>query len=136
MKFLADYTNLALIAIALISGGLLAWPVFSRRGGKGLSASEATQLINRKHAVVLDVRSSDEFNGGHLPQARHVEFDTLAEKIGQIVKNKTAPVLLVCKNGHSSVRAQAILRQLGYAEAFSLQGGVDAWRQAGLPVVK
>lgn len=136
MKFFADYINLVLIAIALISGALLAWPAFSRRGGKGLSTLEATQLINRKHAIVLDIRSSDEFNNGHLPQARNLSLDTLAEKVGQVAKNKTAPILLVCKNGHSSAKAQSVLRQLGYAETFSLQGGVDAWQQAGLPVVK
>ncbi|GAB3625763.1 sulfurtransferase [Pandoraea terrae] len=135
MKFFADYTNLALIAIALVSGGLLAWPVF-KRGGKGLSTMEATQLINRKGAVILDVRSSEEFAGGHLPQARNLPLDDVEGKVAQVIKNKAAPVLIVCKSGQRSAKAQSLLRSLGYAEAFSLQGGLAAWQEAGLPVVK
>ncbi|APR96855.1 sulfurtransferase [Pandoraea thiooxydans] len=135
VKFFADYSNLVLIAIALISGGLLAWPVLSRRG-RGVSIIEATQLINRRHALILDVRTDEEFSGGHLPQAKHVPLEELEKKAGQMAKNKTTPVLLVCRSGQRSAKALAILRQLGYAEAFSLQGGVEAWQQAGLPIVK
>ncbi|MGC7404570.1 rhodanese-like domain-containing protein [Pandoraea pneumonica] len=135
MKFFADYTNLALIAIALVSGGMLAWPVF-KRSGRGLSTMEATQLINRKGAVVLDVRSTEEFAGGHLPSARNVPLDDVEQKVGQVIKNKAAPVLIVCKSGQRSARAQTLLRNLGYAESFSLQGGLAAWQEAGLPVVK
>ena len=135
VTFLTDYTNLALIVIALVSGGMLAWPVF-KRGGRGLSTLEATQLINRKGAVVLDVRSAEEFAGGHLPSARNLPLDDVEQKVVQMIKNKTAPVLIVCKSGQRSARAQTLLRNLGYAEAFSLQGGVAAWQEAGLPVVK
>ncbi|MDN4575803.1 sulfurtransferase [Pandoraea cepalis] len=135
MTFFTDYTNLALIAIALVSGGMLAWPVF-KRGGRGLSTVEATQLINRKGAVVLDVRSGEEFAAGHLPSARNLPFDDVEQKVGQVIKNKAAPVLIVCKNGQGAARVQTLLRGLGYAEAFSLQGGIATWQEAGLPVVK
>ncbi|VVD69427.1 rhodanese-like domain-containing protein [Pandoraea terrigena] len=135
MTFLTDYTNLALVAIALVSGGMLAWPVF-KRGGRGLSTVEATQLINRKGAVVLDVRSGEEFAAGHLPSARNVPLDDVEQKVGQVIKNKAAPILIVCKNGQGGARAQTLLRGLGYAEAFNLQGGIATWQEAGLPVVK
>ena len=107
MKFFADYTNLALIAIALVSGGMLAWPVF-KRGGRGLSTTEATQLINRKGAVVLDVRTGEEFAAGHLPSARNVPLDDVEQKVAQVIKNKAAPVLIVCKSGQRSARAQTL----------------------------
>ena len=66
MTFFTNYTNLALIAILVVSGGLLAWPAL-RRGRGGLSAAEATQLINRRNAVVIDVRAPADFAAGHLP---------------------------------------------------------------------
>jgi rhodanese-related sulfurtransferase len=97
---------------------------------------EATQLINRKGAVVLDVRTAEEFATGHLPSARNVPLDDVEQKVAGVIKNKAAPVLIVCKSGQRSARAQTLLRNLGYAEAFSLQGGVAAWQEAGLPVVK
>ena len=79
---------LALAVVLLVSGGLLAWPSLWRGRG-GLSAAEATQLINRRNAVVVDVRSAAEFAAGHLPAARHLPSDEMAPKIGQIAKNKS-----------------------------------------------
>jgi rhodanese-related sulfurtransferase len=136
VKFFTDYANLVLIAIVLISGGLLLWPVISRRGRGGLSAAEATQLINRRNAVVVDLRPAEEYAGGHLPQARHVEFAQLQAKTGQIAKNKSTPVLFVCQTGQQSHKAVRIAKEAGYTEVHILQGGVSAWQHAGMPVVK
>ncbi|WP_323122611.1 rhodanese-like domain-containing protein [Burkholderia alba] len=135
MTFFTDYTNLALIAILLLSGGLLAWPAL-RRGGGGLSAAEATQLINRRNAIVIDLRPAAEFGAGHLPSARSVEFGELQAKLGQVAKNKSTPVLLVCQNGQQSQKAAKAVAEAGYGEVHVLQGGVAAWQQAGMPVVK
>ncbi|WJF89995.1 rhodanese-like domain-containing protein [Paraburkholderia bonniea] len=134
MKFFTDYTNLALIAIVLISGGLLLWPSLRRRGG--LSATDATQLINRRNAVVLDLRPAADFAAGHLPAARHLELADLKAKILQLVKNKSNPVLLVCQTGQQSSRAANTVREAGYAEVHVLEGGMSAWQRAGMPVVK
>ncbi|SFI16369.1 Rhodanese-related sulfurtransferase [Paraburkholderia megapolitana] len=136
VKFFTDYTNLVLIAIVLISGGLLLWPALSRRGRGGVTAGEATQLINRRNAVVVDLRSAADFATGHLPSARHVEFAELQAKVGQLVKNKNNPVLLVCQTGQQSNKAVRVVQDAGYAEVHVLQGGLNAWQQAGMPVVK
>ncbi|MBV8627718.1 MAG: rhodanese-like domain-containing protein [Paraburkholderia sp.] len=136
MKFFTDYTNLVLIAIVLISGGLLLWPAISRRGRGGLSAAEATQLINRRNAVVIDLRPSADFAKGHLPSARQIEFAELQAKVGQLVKNKSNPVLLVCQTGQQSNKAARIVQDAGFAEVHVLEGGLNAWQQAGMPVVK
>lgn len=135
MKFFTEPANLVLVAIALISGGLLLWPVITRRD-RGLSAADATQLINRRNAIVIDLRSADEFAQGHLPQARHLPLDELKSKVAQVAKNKNTPVLLVCQNGGPSARARDVLKEAGYAEVFTLQGGVNAWQQSGMPVIK
>jgi rhodanese-related sulfurtransferase len=136
VTFLTDYTNLVLIAALVVSGGLLLWPMLSGRGRGGLSAAEATQLINRRNAVIVDLRPAADYAGGHLPSARHLEFAELQAKIGQIAKNKGNPVLLVCQNGLQSNKASRVVREAGYAEVHVLQGGLNAWQQAGMPVVK
>lgn len=136
MTFLTDYTNLVLIVALVVSGGLLLWPTLSGRGRGGLSAAEATQLINRRNAVIVDLRPAADYAGGHLPSARHLEFAELQAKIGQIAKNKASPVLLVCQNGLQSNKASRVVREAGYAEVHVLQGGLNAWQQAGMPVVK
>jgi rhodanese-related sulfurtransferase len=136
VTFFTNYTNLALIAILVVSGGLLLWPAISGRGRGGLSAAEATQLINRRNAVVIDLRPSADFTNGHLPAARHIELAELQAKIGQIAKNKATPVLLVCQTGAQSSKASRIVEAAGYTDVHVLQGGLSAWQQAGMPVVK
>lgn len=135
MTFFTDYFNLALIAILLVSGGLLVFPTL-RRGGGGLSSAEATQLINRRNAIVIDLRPSAEYATGHLPAARSVQYTELSAKLGQVAKNKSAPLLLVCQNGQQSNKAAKVALEAGYGEVHVLQGGVAAWQKAGMPVVK
>ncbi|HTJ93107.1 MAG TPA: rhodanese-like domain-containing protein [Pararobbsia sp.] len=135
MSFFSNYLNLALIAIAVVSGVMLAWPTIMRRG-HGLSAADATQLINRRNAIVLDLRTADEFGKGHVPQARSVPYEELSAKAAQLSKNKSAPVLLVCQTGQRARKAEQVLTEAGYAEVYTLQGGIDAWQTAGMPVVK
>jgi rhodanese-related sulfurtransferase len=136
VTFFTNYINLVLIAIVLISGGLLLWPTLSRGGRGGVSAAEATQLINRRNAVVIDLRSADDFAKGHLPAARQIELAELGAKVGQLVKNKSNPVLLVCQTGQQSHKALRLVKDAGFAEVHVLDGGVNAWQQAGMPVVK
>ena len=136
MTFFTNYINLVLIAVVLIYGGMLLWPSLVRGGRGGVSAAEATQLINRRNAVVIDLRAAADFTNGHLPSARHLQFSELDAKIGQFVKNKSNPVLLVCQTGQQSHKALRIVKDAGYAEVHVLDGGVNAWQQAGMPVVK
>ncbi|CCD28998.1 Putative rhodanese-related sulfurtransferase [Candidatus Glomeribacter gigasporarum BEG34] len=127
--------NLILIAAAAISGALLVWPMLTRRA-RALSIAQATQLINRRNALVIDVRSADEYQCGHLPRARRIGLDELQSRIARIAKNKNHPVLLVCQTGVRTRRAEATLKQMGYTEVFGLQGGLAAWQAAGLPLVQ
>jgi len=65
VKFLQD--NILLIAVAFVSGAMLLWPYVRRAtGGPSVSPSQATQLINREDALVIDVREPGEFGAGHI----------------------------------------------------------------------
>lgn len=135
MKFFADYTNILLLVTACISGLLLAWPALTRRS-HGLSVQDATQLINRRHAVIIDLRPADEYKQGHLPHAKNISFEAMQAKPEQINKNKRVPILLICQRGKHASKAQAILKQAGYAEVFTLEGGLEIWQKAKMPVIK
>lgn len=106
------------------------------RRGRDLSVQQATQFINHRNATVIDLRTVAEYGQGHLPQARHVAWDALSSKVMKIAKNKAHPVLLTCQTGRRSHKALAVLKQAGYTEVFVLQGGLAAWQQAGMPVIK
>ena len=135
MKFILE--NIFLIGIALVSGGLLLWPLLSRRSGSGaLGTLEATQLINTRNAIVLDVREPAAFATGSITGARNMPLASLAERAGELARFKARPLLVVCETGASAGRALDILKKQEFAEVASLAGGLAAWKQAGLPLVK
>lgn len=128
--------NILLISIAVVSGLGLIWPYFRRSGGAELNPAEATLLINRQDAQVIDVREADEFAAGHLPEARNIPIGKIADRVGEIEKYKDKPLILCCASGMRSAKACGELKKLGFTRLHSLTGGIDAWRQAGLPVKK
>jgi len=128
--------NWYLILLALVSGGLLAWAMVSGGGLGGLSASAAVQLINREKAVVVDVCEAGEYAAGHTGGARSVPLSQFKERLPQVVKNKTVPLVLVCASGLRARRAAAMARGLGYEKAQALTVGMAAWREANMPVEK
>lgn len=132
MKFIID--NWGLILLAMISGGMLLWPAIARqRAGASLDTLAATRLMN-DGAVVLDVRENAEFAGGHLPNAKNIPTVDLEKRVGELPAGKA--LLVVCATGQRAGRAAAVLRKAGRDQVFCLDGGLGAWRQAGLPVVK
>lgn len=128
--------NWYLFTLALVSGIALALPALRRAGGGNLSPQNAVQRINREKAVVIDVREPAEFAAGHITNAKNVPLAQIEERLPQVVKNKALPVILVCATSPRAVRAQVLARKLGYDQAEALAGGLQAWRAAGLPVVK
>ena len=128
--------NWMLIAVALVSGGMLLMPMLTGGGGAGLTPAAAVQLINREKAVVIDVCEPAEYQAGHVGGAKSIPLAELETKLPTVVKNKATPVVLVCASGARSARAVAIARKLGYDNAQSLAGGLKSWRDANLPVEK
>ncbi len=134
MKFIID--NWMLISVALTSGGMLLWPVVRGASAGGLSTSEAVQLINRERAVVVDVSETEEYAAGHVGGAKNVPVGQLEQRLPEVVKNKTVPLILVCPSGSRATRALAVAKKLGYEKAQILAGGLKSWKDANLPIEK
>lgn len=128
--------NILLIAVVVVSGLGLLWPLVMGGAKNEVSPAQATLLINREDAHVIDVREVDEFAGGHLPEARNVPLAKLADRISEIEKFKDKPVIVCCASGMRSAKASGELGKLGFAKVHSLAGGVDAWVGAGYPIKK
>ena len=133
MKFFID--NIFFIAIALISGAALLWPALTQRG-KRASPQEATLLINRSKATVVDVREAAEFATGHLPEAKNIPLGELSSRIGELEKFKSKSVIVVCKTGARASSAAAKLATAGFTNVVNLDGGIAAWQKSGLPLAK
>lgn len=128
--------NLIWVGLAVVSGGMLLWQTFSGTGGKNISVSDATLLINRQDALVVDVRETAEWSSGHIPNARHIALGHLAKHLSEIEKYKDKSVILVCASGNRSGAACNTLRKAGFEQVFNLQGGIRSWNDAGLPMTK
>jgi len=134
LPFLAH--NWALVLIAVVSGGLLLWPGLAAGARSGVSPDAAVQMINREKAVVVDVCGGDEFAAGHVPGSRNVPVGDLQQRLPEVVKNKTVPLILVCASGMRAQRGARVAKSLGYDKAVVLAGGMKAWKEANLPVEK
>jgi rhodanese-related sulfurtransferase len=130
--------HLALFGAAVISGGMLIWPLFGRLSGQGneIGTVETVQLINRRDALVIDVRESEEYAAGHIVNARHIPVAQLQDQLKSLEKYKTRPVVVCCRSGSRSSGAVGILRKNGFNEAFNMRGGMLAWVQASMPLEK
>lgn len=130
--------NMMLFGLAIASGAMLIWPFISRahRSGAQVGAFEAVQLINRRDAIVLDVRDTGEYAAGHIANARHFPEAQLAERAKELEKYKARPVIVSCRAGSRAPAVSAALRKQGFSEVFALSGGIAAWQQAGLPLEK
>ena len=130
--------NMLLFAAAVITGGMLIWPLISRlfRPGNDVSVLEAVQLINRRDAVVIDVRDAGEYAAGHIGNARNIPEAQLAERIKDLEKFKARPIIISCRSGGRAAHAGDVLRKHGFGEVFALRGGIAAWRQSSMPLEK
>lgn len=99
-----------------------------------ISPVEATMLINREDAVVVDVRDETEFVRGHIPNARHLPLSDLARRSGELDKFKNRPIILCCASGNRSAAALAQLKKAGFEKLHNLRGGLMDWEKAGQPV--
>jgi len=127
-----------LIGLAIGSGLALLLPMLSRSvaGIASLTVTEAVMLINRKSALVLDVREADEFAQGHLQGARHVPLSQLSARLKELEKFRDKPVLVVCQRGKRANAAAKLLKAQNFTTLNVLKGGMLAWTDAKMPSSK
>ena len=128
--------NWILILAFVLSGAMLLWPLLQRRMSamKEVGTLEAIQLMNRNNAVLLDVRETNEFTGGKLPNALHIPMSQLAGRAAELAKLTARPVVVYCSLGRRARGAGAELAKAGFGDIYVLQGGLKAWKDAGLPL--
>jgi rhodanese-related sulfurtransferase len=107
----------------------------ARSGGQSVGPSDAVRLLNQG-AVLVDVRSKAEFDGGHIIDARHVPQEELAQAGEALKRFKDKVVITCCESGMRSGAATRVLQAQGFTKVVNLRGGLQAWRADSLPLVK
>ena len=105
-------------------------------GAKGVRPLEATQLMNHRDAVVVDVRTDKEYREGHILNSLHIPLGVLSNRLSELQAHKEKTLIMVCRSGARSAQAASILKKEGFGEVLNLSGGMMAWESASLPVSK
>lgn len=139
MDRLLDYfTNHPFLAGGLVLMALIVVAYEMRRQGQGSSAvapNDAIRMMN-EGAVIVDVRTANQFKDGHISGARNVPGEQIADDAKALEKLGGKTLIMCCDSGSMAGAAVRTLARAGLKNVFSLRGGLTAWRQDNLPVVK
>lgn len=101
-----------------------------------ISPADAASKVESGAAVLIDVREKEEWNDQHIPKAIHVSRGRLEGEIEEKVADPNAHIILHCGGGGRSALAAETLQRMGYRNVTSMDGGLKAWKKAGLPTEK
>lgn len=125
------FTKLLVLAFSIFATAALAGetPQISQQA---LLASLKTPNNN---IVLLDVRSAEEYNQGHVAGAINISHNTIKENLKQLAQHKESSVVVYCRSGRRAGVAEDILTENGFSDLRHLTGDMNAWLEAKLPVV-
>jgi rhodanese-related sulfurtransferase len=134
-EFVSHHMLLAMLFVVLIV--VLIGNEVSRlfRGYKELTPNGLTLLLNRENPLLVDMSSAQDFERGHIANARHVPLSQFDPENKDLAKVKELPVAVYCKDGNTSASAAGRLVKAGFKHVYWLGGGLAAWRSAELPTV-
>ncbi|MBU3657629.1 MAG: rhodanese-like domain-containing protein [Rhodocyclaceae bacterium] len=135
MDFFLQPLNLGLLVIMLISGAMLVRQV-AQPGGKAVSPQAAIAIKDRENGVFVDVREEHEVAVGHIKGSLHLPLKTLADNLAKLEKYRKKPVVVICAAGQRSAAGTRVLLKAGFEDVCQLDGGIQAWEKAGLPLVR
>ena len=106
----------------------------SKKGGTKISCQSLISLSNQDQALIVDLRSSEAFNSGHITASINIPINDVSRRSNEII-NSTKSVVLVCETGSSSTNAGETLKKEGLKDIFILRGGINEWKMSNLPLV-
>lgn len=92
--------------------------------------------MQKQGALLLDVREQNEYVAVHAPGSTLIPLGQLSSRLGEIQQYKNKPIAVVCRSGRRSAQGVELLHKAGFTQAVNVDGGMNAWESAGLPVIK
>jgi len=123
-----------LIFIIITSGLLLLFPQVLSGGVRMINVKNSVLLMNREACTIIDVRSEEKFNAGHIPNAVNIPYNKLPEMVDKLKKQPKKTILVYCGSGNSSGKAMKLLNQKEFESVMSIEGGFSEWVKSQLPV--
>ena len=137
IEFAGNNIVLAGVWVALVAMLIFSYVSSLTSSIKEVSTHDATLMINKEDAVVLDIRAQKEFKAGHILGARQIKPEALREKIFNTLENsKDKPIIVVCAMGNQARGTANAMSKAGFSKVSVLKGGMNAWQSASLPISK
>ncbi|MFT6986514.1 MAG: rhodanese-related sulfurtransferase [Psychromonas sp.] len=106
-------------------------------GVTSVTAQQATIMVNKQDAIIVDLRSSDEYQKGHIVNAKNITLSQIEKgNFAEIENHKETPIILVCESGARSSGAATKLVKAGFTQVNNLSSGMGGWASANLPTTK
>lgn len=122
-----------LVALALAAGAAACGAEPVGVGGDAEPAELQTRIEAGTAPFVLDVRTPEEFAGGHVPGAVNIPHDQLAARVGELTAQREAELVVYCERGGRAERATEALAAAGFTGVRHLKGDMSGWRDEGRP---
>jgi|ERR1700754_442112 rhodanese-related sulfurtransferase len=135
-QFLGNHPFLLALFVALVLALIVTEILRLTRKWKELTPASLTLLINRESPLVVDISAYADYEKAHIPGSRHVPPSQFDPENKELAKVRELPVVIVDKDGRGMDKAAARLVKAGFTRVHTLGGGVEAWRQAQLPLAK
>ena len=103
---------------------------------RDVGPDEIVRLVNRENATMLDLRESNELNNGTIHGSKHIPVSVLEKRLTEVEPFKDTPLVVFCASGIRAPTACRLLKKNGFSKVYNLKGGVAAWAQANMPLVK
>ena len=141
MEQLSEFVQNNLVLFAALIGVMvmLIKAELDHQASKGtlVSPSAAIRLMNSdEDALIVDIRAAAEFKSGHIKGAKNTPLNELSSAIDSYADYKNKAVLIYCNSGATATRAIKLLKKAGFGKINNLEGGIAAWKEANMPLVK
>ncbi|CAG9295515.1 rhodanese-like domain-containing protein [Celerinatantimonas diazotrophica] len=137
IEFIQLHALLCLLWVVLLVAVIYSFVMPLMSKAKGISYQRLTQIVNKEDGVVFDIRSADQYRKGHISGAVNVPQSQLKSgPYAAYEKYQQLPVIVTCDVGNQAGMIARKLAKSGFEKVFYLQGGMNAWTGANLPLVK
>ncbi|KZZ10051.1 sulfurtransferase [Oleiphilus sp. HI0078] len=130
---MGNHIELSGLFVALLAA---LWFTERSRSGRAVSPQEATLLLNKDQAVIVDLRDKKDFSEGKITGALHIPFANLKERSTELEKYKDKQIILVDKMGQHSGMAGKTLQAEGFENVCRMSGGIAEWKNSNMPLVR
>jgi rhodanese-related sulfurtransferase len=137
VEFVTNHYILAGLFAALLAALIYTTVASQFSSLKELSTHEATLLMNKEDAYILDIRPAAEFKKGHILGSKQIKAELVTKgDFSTLEKCKGKPIIIVCAMGMTSKRTASQMLKAGFEHVVTLKGGINAWQGANLPITK